>query len=293
MEKIQKIFLEKGNVYKPSRTASVKVLANIKITAQSSLDDVRHILLDMSGIGMKFYEGQSIGVIPDGVDIKGKAHRVKLYSVASSRHGEDGKGDILALCVKRELSIKDGAVLRGLCSNYLCDAKKGDHILITGPIGRTFLLPEDTATNLLMFATGTGIAPYRGFLQYIQSLTNPWRAKCLLFMGCKTQKEAIYFNEENDDFTKYSFLQYHLALSRVDKTADGHKMYIQRKVLEYLDEIWELIIKNHFALYICGLRDMEEGLNQVFLQKAKKEGYDWEELKTFLKRSGRWNIEVY
>ena len=94
MQILQKIKLEKGIVYKPSRTGSAKILKNIRISASDSPDDVRHLLLDMSQTGMKFYEGQSVGVIPPGTMVNGRAHKVRLYSVTSSRDGEDGEGKI-------------------------------------------------------------------------------------------------------------------------------------------------------------------------------------------------------
>lgn len=292
MQKLEKISLDKGLVYKPSRTASVSILENKKITSFDSLDDVRHILLDVSKIGMKFYEGQSIGVLPKGLNHNKKPYKVRLYSIASCRKGEDGKSKILALCVKREFAQVNEVTYQGICSNYLCDRKVGDKIAITGPVGRTFLLPSDSSTHLIMFATGTGIAPYRGFLQAMQ-LAGNWQGKSFLFMGCKTQKEALYLNQVNDDLKQYPFLKYFCVLSRIEKNANGEKMYIQHKLLEYLEEIWSLLLEKNFALYVCGLRSMEKGLEQVFSQRAELAGFDWKELKTTWRQSGRWNIEVY
>ena len=292
MEKLEKISLKKGIVYKPSRVASVVVLENKKITISDSSDDVRHILLDVSQIGMNFYEGQSIGVIVNGVDKDGRAHKVRLYSVASCKNGEDGNGKVLALCVKREFAQIAGEIFQGVCSNYLCDRKRGDTITITGPVGRTFLLPTDISTNIIMFATGTGIAPYRGFLQAMQFMGG-WQGKIFLFMGCKTQKEALYLNEVNSDLQQYHFLRYVCAFSRVQTNKEGGKMYIQHRLQECLEKIWNLLLENHFALYICGLRSMEKGLEEIFSKKAQQSGYDWKNLKMDWRKSGRWNIEVY
>lgn len=50
----------------------------------------------------------------------------------------------------------------GVCSNFLCDAKPGDDVMLTGPSGKVLLMPESTPeADLIMVATGTGIAPYR------------------------------------------------------------------------------------------------------------------------------------
>ena len=222
MSVLEKIKLEKGVVYKPSRTGTAKILKNIRISAPDSPDEVRHLLLDMSQTGMKFYEGQSVGVIPPGTMPNGRAYKVRLYSVASSREGEDGKGNILAFCIKKDSGEKNEEKWQGICSSYLCNLDEGAEIVITGPVGRTFLLPQEKTVNLLMFATGTGIAPYRGFAQYIQK--KGW---------CKTQKEALYFNQQNSELRNCSFFNYKFILkmimegdlSRVEITKEGHKMY--------------------------------------------------------------------
>lgn len=292
MEKIKKIELEKGIVYKPSRTATITVLENIRISDSNSPDDVRHLLLDMSKTGMKYYEGQSIGVVAPGEQENGRANKVRLYSVTSSRSGEDGKGEILALCVKREITNIDNQQIKGLCSNYICDLKKGEKILITGPIGRTFLMPQDETTNIIMFATGTGIAPYRGFMKYVQE-RGDWKGRLILFMGCKTEKEALYFNQQDDGLKKFSFLDYYLALSRVDKTKFGQKMYVQHRLEENIDNIWQIVENGNFVLYICGIKGIEKGIEDVFIKKAKQKKQNWLNLKEGFKKSGRWNLEVY
>ena len=289
---LEKTKLEKGTVYKPSRTGSAKILKNIRISAPDSPDDVRHLLLDMSATGMKFYEGQSVGVIPPGIMANGRTHKVRLYSVSSSRDGEDGKRQILAFCVKRDLGIADEKKWQGICSNYLCDLNEGDEIVITGPVGRTFLLPQEKNVNLLMFATGTGIAPFRGFAQYIEK-NGGWTAYCLLFMGCKTQKEALYLNQQNSDLKNHSFLKLYFALSRVERTKEGAKMYVQHKLKESLEEVWKIIIAGNFALYVCGLKGIEKGIEEILAQKAEVESKNWDEMKLGFRKEGRWNIEVY
>lgn len=51
---------------------------------------------------------------------------------------------------------------RGVCSNFLCDAKAGDEVMLTGPSGKVLRMPESTPeVDLIMVATGTGIAPFR------------------------------------------------------------------------------------------------------------------------------------
>jgi ferredoxin--NADP+ reductase len=77
------------------------------------------------------------------------------------------QGTTTTLCVRRatyycpELKADDPAK-KGVCSNFLCDTKPGDEVMLTGPAGKVMLMPEkNPATDLIMVATGTGIAPYR------------------------------------------------------------------------------------------------------------------------------------
>jgi ferredoxin--NADP+ reductase len=60
----------------------------------------------------------------------------------------------------------DDPAKKGVCSNFLCDTKPGDEVMLTGPAGKVMLMPEkNPETDLIMVATGTGIAPYRAFLR--------------------------------------------------------------------------------------------------------------------------------
>jgi ferredoxin--NADP+ reductase len=68
-----------------------------------------------------YREGQSIGVIPDGVDKNGKPHKLRLYSIASSAIGDFGDSKTVSLCVKRLVYTNDqGQIVKGVCSNFLC-----------------------------------------------------------------------------------------------------------------------------------------------------------------------------
>merc|ERR1711869_127875 len=85
-----------------------------------------------------------------GVNQKnGKPNSVRLYSIASSRYGDDMTGTTTSLCVRRatywcpELKAEDPAK-KGVCSNFLCDAKPGDDIKLTGPSGKVMLIPGRT-----------------------------------------------------------------------------------------------------------------------------------------------------
>ena len=128
--------------------------------------------------------------MPAGEDANGKPHKLRLYSIASTRHGDDFNGNTVSLCVRQLQYEKDGETINGVCSTYLCDIKPGDKVKITGPVGKEMLLPEEEDANIVMLATGTGIAPMRAYLRRMFEPTekekNKWnfKGKAWLFMGC-------------------------------------------------------------------------------------------------------------
>lgn len=159
------------NVYKNKAPFTGKVVSTKRIVGPKATGETCHIVIDHKG-DFPFWEGQSWGVIPPGTREKdGKPHSVRLYSIASSRYGDDMTGKTGSLCVRRatywcpELKAEDPAK-KGICSNFLCDTEAGDEVQMTGPAGKVMLLPEeDPNTDYIMVATGTGIAPYRGFIR--------------------------------------------------------------------------------------------------------------------------------
>lgn len=93
---------------------------------------------------------------------------VRLYSIASSRYGDSFDGLTTSLCVRRAVyndpeTGKEDPAKKGVCSNFLCDAKPGQEIMMTGPTGKVLLLPTNTKAPVICVATGTGIAPFRSF----------------------------------------------------------------------------------------------------------------------------------
>ena len=159
------------NTFKNKAPFTSKVISTKRIVGAQATGETCHIILDHQG-KMPYWEGQSAGVIPPGLNPKnGKPNSVRLYSIASSRYGDDMTGTTTSLCVRRatywcpELKADDPAK-KGVCSNFLCDTNPGDEVMLTGPSGKVMLIPEkDPKVDLIMVATGTGIAPYRSMIR--------------------------------------------------------------------------------------------------------------------------------
>jgi ferredoxin--NADP+ reductase len=154
------------NIYRPNAPFVGKCISNDNLLGEGGIGMVQHVKFDLSGSELTYFEGQSIGIVPPGVDAKGKPQKLRLYSIASTRHGDDVNDKTVSLCV-RKLEYKDektGQNVEGVCSTFLCNLKPGDEVNITGPTGKEMLLPEDPEATVIMMATGTGIAPFRAYL---------------------------------------------------------------------------------------------------------------------------------
>ena len=263
-----------------------------------------HIVIETDG-KIPFWEGQSYGVIPPGTKINSKGkevrHGVRLYSIAASRYGDEFDGKTTSLCVRRatywcpELQAEDPAK-KGLCSNFLCDAKPGDEIEMTGPTGKILLMPEDPNAVLIMVATGTGIAPFRSFWRrcFLEDVPNyRFGGLAWLFMGVANSDAKLYDDELSEILATYPD-QFRLdyALSREQNNAKGGKMYIQDKVEEYADEVFDLL-NNGAHIYFCGLKGMMPGIQEMLERVSREKGLVWEEFFAKLKKNEQWHVEVY
>ena len=291
------------NLYKPKSPFIGTVTENYSLLKEGAIGRVQHITFDLSGGDphLAYVEGQSIGIIPEGEDAKGKHHKLRLYSIASTRHGDNLADNTVSLCV-RQLEYKNdaGEEIKGVCSTYLCDIEPGTKVKITGPVGKEMLLPDDEEANVIMLATGTGIAPMRTYLRRMfepsEREKNGWtfRGKAWLFMGAPKTPNLLY----DEDFEHYEReypdnFRYTKAISREQQNSKGGRMYIQDRVLEYADEIFAMIENPKTHVYMCGLRGMEPGIDEAMSAAAAAKGLDWSELRPQLKKAERWHVETY
>jgi len=291
------------NTYKNKSPFVAKVVSVKRIVGPDATGETCDIVMDHQG-KMPYWEGQSYGVIPPGTNPKnGKPNSVRLYSIASSRYGDDMTGTTTSLCVRRatywcpELKADDPAK-KGVCSNFLCDTKPGDEVTLTGPSGKVMLIPEKEANvDLIMVATGTGIAPYRSFIRRLFVEKTPfgdvYSGLAWLFLGVANTDALLYDDEWQEVLKKYpDNFRLDYALSREQTNKKGGKMYIQDKVEEYSNEIFERMDKGAH-MYFCGLKGMMPGILEMLEGVAKDKGLDWEDKLKEWKKAGQWHVEVY
>ena len=290
------------NTYKPKDPFIGTVTGNYSLVGEGAIGRVNHITFDLSGGDpqLRYVEGQSIGIIPAGTDANGKPHKLRLYSIASTRHGDNLEGTTVSLCVRQLQYEKDGELINGVCSTYLCDIEPGAQVKITGPVGKEMLLPADEDANVIMLATGTGIAPMRAYLRRMfdpaEREKNGWiyKGKAWLIMGVPLTPNLLY----DDDFERYQRefpdnFRYTKAISREQQNAKGGRMYIQDRVLEFADEMFTMIEDPKTHVYMCGLKGMEPGIDEAMTAAAAAKGFEWSELRPQLKKADRWHVETY
>ena len=268
------------NLHNLGHPIEAVIQGNFRLTAEDSSSSVHHIILDMQGQPFPILEGQSLGVIAPGVDGDGNPHLPRLYSVSSPRDGERPGYHNISLTVKREPD--------GVCSPYLCDLAVGDKVHITGPFGATFLMPTDADARLLMICTGTGSAPMRAFTMARERMIGAKKGGMVMFFGARTEDSLPYFgplNKLSDDL-----LEKHLVFSRMP---DQDKEYVQDRMLKEKDVVAEMLNDTKTHIYICGLKDMEDGVENAFSTIASAMGQDWKTLKDAMREEGRYHVETY
>jgi ferredoxin--NADP+ reductase len=292
------------NTYKNKAPLTSSITSVKRIVGANAPGEVCHVKINC-GPTFRYWEGQSMGVIPPGEDPKkpGKPHAVRLYSIASTRYGDDLDGNSVSLCVRRavywdkEMGKEDPAK-KGVCSNFMCDATPGTKITMTGPTGKVMLIPEETPNaDLIMVATGTGIAPYRGFIRRLFVEETPANAAftglAWLVLGVPTT-EGLLYDEDWQEIAARKPDNFRLtyAISREQTTGDGGKMYVQDRLAESAEELFNRL-DNGAHIYFCGLKGMMPSIIETLKGVAEAKGLSWDDKLEGLKKNGQWHVEVY
>jgi benzoyl-CoA 2,3-dioxygenase component A len=282
------------NLYGPKaavKTITATVTGNLRVTEVGREYDTHHIVLDFGSTPFPVLEGQSIGVIPPGVDANGRAHHPRQYSIASPRNGERPGYNNLSLTIKRVLEDHQGNPVRGVASNYMCDLQVGDRVEVIGPFGASFLMPNHPRSSIVMICTGTGSAPMRAMTEWRRRLRASGKfegGKLMLFFGARTQEELPYFGPLQS--LPHDFIDIEFAFSR---TPGAPKRYVQDAIRDRAADVTALLADPNAYFYVCGLKAMEEGVVLALRDVATQAGLDWEQVGASLKQQGRLHLETY
>ena len=279
------------NLYGPKTPTQATVVGNFKVNEAGTSNETHHIVIDFGSMPFPVLEGQSVAIVPPGVDASGKAHHARQYSIASPRNGERAGYNNLSLTVKRVVEDHEGKPVQGVCSNYLCDVKVGDTIQVIGPFGSSFLMPNHPKSNIVMICTGTGSAPMRGMTEWRRRLRQTGKfegGKLMLFFGARTQEELPYFGPLQK--LPKDFIDINFAFSR---TPGQPKRYVQDAMRERAADLVSLLKDPNTYFYVCGLKSMEEGVVLALHDVATQAGLNWDQLGATLKKEGRLHLETY
>jgi benzoyl-CoA 2,3-epoxidase subunit A len=275
----------------PAKFITATVTGNVRVTEVGKEYDTHHIVLDFGATPFPVLEGQSIGVIPPGVDANDRPHHPRQYSIASPRNGERPGYNNISLTIKRVLEDHQGNPVRGVASNYMCDLQVGDKVQVIGPFGASFLMPNHPKSHIVMICTGTGSAPMRAMTEWRRRLRQSGKfegGKLMLFFGARTQEELPYFGPLQN--LPKDFIDIEFAFSR---TVGQPKRYVQDAMRDRAADLAQMLADPNGHFYVCGLKSMEEGVVLALHDIAKQAGMDWETVGGALKREGRLHLETY
>ncbi|MGH8804273.1 MAG: benzoyl-CoA 2,3-epoxidase subunit BoxA [Polaromonas sp.] len=280
------------NLYGPKTgPTTATVTGNFRVTEVGRDYDTHHIVLDFGSMPFPVLEGQSIGILPPGVDANGKPHYARQYSIASPRNGERPGYNNVSLTIKRVLEDHQGKPVRGVGSNYMCDLQVGDKVQVIGPFGASFLMPNHPRSNIVMICTGTGSAPMRAMTEWRRRLRASGKfegGKLMLFFGARTKEELPYFGPLQS--LPKDFIDINFAFSR---TPEQPKRYVQDVMRERAADLGVLLKDPNTYFYVCGLKSMEEGVVLALRDVAQQAGLSWDTVGAALKQEGRLHLETY
>lgn len=166
----------------------------------------------------------------------------RYYSIASSASKNPSQVDLCVAIVRYELH---GRLRTGLASTFLADRiQPGDSLAIFVQPASQFRLPESDR-NCILIGAGTGVAPYRAFLQELEARKS--RSRHWLFLGCRHERHDFVYSEEWRSWEKAGLLQIQPAFSR----DQAQKVYVQDRLLENAAALWKEIQAGSY-FYICG-----------------------------------------
>ena len=213
----------------------------------------------------------------------------RLYSISSSLKAHPDQVHFTIDVVHYE---SRGRKRKGVCSTFL--AERADQVPVpVFPNTSKFRLPEEGNTPIIMVGPGTGIAPFRAYLQERKAIGA--KGKNWLFFGSQHQHCNYFYREELEQYQRDGFLtRCDCAWSR----DQAEKTYVQHKMLENADEIWKWMDSEGAHFFVCGdarrmAKDVDAALRQIIQKQGGKSEEQTNEYVEKLKSDKRYKRDVY
>lgn len=214
----------------------------------------------------------------------------RLYSVASSLRLYPEQVHLIVDVVRYE---SHGRMRQGVCSSFLADRADDVPVPVYPSSAKHFHLPENPDTPIIMVGPGTGIAPFRAYLQERQALGA--NGKNWLFFGAQREKCDYSYKDDFDQFKRDGILtRLDCAWSR----DQGHKVYVQHRILENAPEIWKWIDAEGAQFFVCGdarrmAKDVDAALRRIVQEQGGKDVGAANDYVEKLKSDKRYKRDVY
>lgn len=214
----------------------------------------------------------------------------RFYSIASSPLRYSNQIDIV---VSHFSYKKNEKIKKGLASHFLCYAAEPHNTSILGYIQPTkhFTLPKDPTANIIMIGPGTGIAPYKGFLEERIHLQAP--GKNWLFFGERNRNYDFFYQEFLESCIAKGYLTLHTAFSRDQEEKLYVQHYIEKERKEFIN--W---LENGAFIYVCGdakkmAPSVEATLHSILVTEKNLAMQEAKDYLKFLRKEKRYLLDVY
>ncbi|KAK3930967.1 NADPH--cytochrome P450 reductase [Frankliniella fusca] len=197
----------------------------------------------------------------------------RYYSISSSPKLYPTTVHVTAVVVEYETPTK--RINKGVATTWLREMKPVDpekkHLVPVFIRKSQFRLPTRTQTPIIMIGPGTGLAPFRGFIQERALAVEEGKpvGETILYFGCRKRSEDFLYEEELTEYEKKGVLKLHLAFSR----DQAKKVYVTHKLQENAEEIWRVLGENNGHVYVCGdARSMAKDVHNIILKVVQEKG---------------------
>jgi len=188
----------------------------------------------------------------------------RLYSIASSQSEVETEVHLTVALVEDE---RHGAARFGGASHFLASAQEGTQVKVYVEPNKHFRLPENPETPVIMVGPGTGVAPFRAFMQ--ERVAQGIQGDSWLFFGNPHFEQDFLYQTEWQQYLKNG------DLSRIDvafSRDQAHKIYVQHRIKEQGQALWQWL-QNGAHLYICGDAErMAKDVHQALIEVAVEVG---------------------